>query len=90
MWTKEAGRGLRYVRVLWVDAAYYRELEVAEEAVPLDMMTVGVVINDEELHIAIAHELCEDGTYRSVTSIPKAWIKEIEDLTPPPVELWDA
>jgi len=73
---------LRIVRVLWVDAAYYRELEVAEEAVPLEMFTVGVVIHEDDNCLAIAHELSEDGSYRSVTSLPKAWIKECEDLHP--------
>lgn len=82
---------MRYVRVLWEDAAYYRDLNVAEEAVPLEMQTVGVLIHEAETHIAIAHELCEDGTYRSVTSIPTAWVKEVGELTPPPItseELW--
>lgn len=69
---------MRIARVTWRDAAYYRDLPAHASPTPCDMQTVGWLIADEAGYIALAHETCEDGSYRSVTSIPREWIEGIE------------
>ena len=78
---------MRIVRCIWIDAAFYDDIDKVEDAVPMKMATYGLLIHDGESHIAIAHEECEDGRYRGVTAVPRAWIEDLSDIPAPPVVL---
>lgn len=75
------------MRVLWVkwqDAAYFRDLPADTPACMVSMETIGWELPSSDDSLAIAHERCEDGSYRSVTAIPLAWIQKVTDLTVAP------
>lgn len=65
------------VLVKWTDAAYYRELSAGEIPGVMEMETVGFLLGDSDGVVVIAHERCEDGSHRSVTTIPRPWIVSI-------------
>ena len=69
--------------VRWWDA--YIESDVSNPATlapHFEMETVGFKVKETEHAISIAHERCEkDGTFRSVTTIPMAYVKEVHEFT---------
>lgn len=77
----------RIVAVRWDDAhvalvdSYTRE-EI-KDRVPTVFTTFGILVRDDERLVAVAAERCEDATYRGVTYIPRAMVREVL-----PVAIW--
>lgn len=75
---------MKYVRVLWTDAAHIDELSPDDTGGPIDGLAVGILVEDEETHITVALEAFEDGDYRRLLSIARPMVRHIEQLEPVP------
>jgi len=71
----------RFVAVHWLDAAGDHD-GADEELEPIDAVTFGFLLAnteraDGEKFVRVASEIFDDGTYRSVTSIPMGMVRTI-------------
>ena len=64
---------LQLVAVTWSDAVYDDETTPR----PMRMFTVGFLVEDNDLHVAVAHEVGSDGEFRGTTSIPRGMVKKV-------------
>ena len=77
----------KLVAVVWDDAhvaqvdSFTRE-EIKERA-PVRYTTFGVLVRQDATLVAIAAEVCADGSYRGVTYVPTQMVREIV-----PVSCW--
>ena len=71
---------VKCVRVLWTDAAHIDELRVGEVGGPIDGTAVGIMVEDEPTHITLALEVYDGGDYRSLLSIARPMVREIQHL----------
>lgn len=65
------------VCVTWNDAhgsalSSYHEHEIPHEPILID--TIGLLLRDDEQGVSVAGEKCGDGTYRSLTFVPRGMI----------------
>ena len=74
---KPAKKTLRIVLVTWRDAVFSSEEESPR---PIMMLTLGFLVEDSDSHIAVAHEVGLDGTFRGVTSVPRGMVQNVMRL----------
>lgn len=70
----------KLVAVTWQDAhgsavSAYAEHEIPHAAIVVT--TYGLVLREDDAGISVANEVCEDGTYRGVTFIPRGMIVKV-------------
>jgi hypothetical protein len=69
------------VAVTWrdprVDQVTTYTREEVRAATPMVFTTFGLLIRDDEEEVAVAGEICHDGSFRGVTHIMRALVKEI-------------
>ena len=70
---------LQIVGVMWLDAVF----DDAVTPSPMRMLTVGFLVEDNEKHVAIAHEVGSDGEFRGTTSVPRGMVKKVTKLGKP-------
>ena len=70
---KVSKQRLQLVGVMWTDAVFDDETTPK----PMRMFTVGFLVEDNALHVAIAHEVGSDGEFRGTTSVPRGMVKKI-------------
>ena len=70
---KVSSQRLQLVVVLWMDAVFDDETTPK----PMRMFTVGFLVEDTSLHVAVAHEVGADGEFRGTTSIPRGMVKKV-------------
>jgi len=73
----------KLVAVTWDDAHIQADTLTAEEVAattPCVMTTFGLLVRDDEAMVGVAAELKDDGSYRSVTFVPRALVREIVSL----------
>tara|TARA_R110000803_G_scaffold51064_3_gene105723 strand:- start:288 stop:605 length:318 start_codon:yes stop_codon:yes gene_type:complete len=64
------------------DDAGWTECDIVEEMRPMEVTTVGIVINSDWEQVTIAHSLQEDGEYcMGAISIPYTQVKRITFVT---------
>lgn len=68
------------MRVLWTDAAHIAELCPGEVGGAIDGTAVGIMVEDELTHITLALEVYDGGDYRSLLSIARPMVREIQEL----------
>jgi hypothetical protein len=75
----------RLVAVIWDDAHVAQvdsfTAEECRERQAVTMTTFGLLIRDDDKLVAVAAESCTDATYRGVTFIPRAMVREIVKLS---------
>ena len=64
---------LQLAGVIWTDAVFDDETTPK----PMRMFTVGFIVEDTPLHVAIAHEVGSDGEYRGTTSVPRGMVVKL-------------
>ena len=67
------------VSVSWMDAVHRYEVEQGDDLHCVEAVTVGLVLEWTDDHIALAAEEV-DGSYRGVTSIPWGMVHEVQVL----------
>ena len=70
---KHTRQTMQLAGVLWTDAVFDDETTPK----PMRMFTVGFLVEDTEVHVAIAHEVGSDGEYRGTTSVPRGMVKKL-------------
>ena len=70
---KQSRQMLQLAGVLWTDAVFDDEVTPK----PMQMLTVGFLVENNEVHVAISHEVGSDGEYRGTTSIPRGMVKKL-------------
>ena len=70
---------LQLVGVMWTDAVFDDETTPK----PMRMFTVGFLVEDNDLHVAIAHEVGSDGEFRGTTSVPRGMVKKVTKFGKP-------
>ena len=70
---------LQLVGVMWTDAVFDDETTPR----PMRMFTVGFLVEDNDLHVAIAHEVGSDGEFRGTTSVPRGMVKKLTKFGKP-------
>ncbi len=68
------------VMVRWLDACRRDEVEDGDDLGPLEAVTFGHLLADEEGFVAVAHECFTRGDYRDVTTIPRGMVVELVRL----------
>ena len=75
---------MQLVRVTWLDAyslsSGWKSVEEARKLKPVEVKSVGYVLNDAGTHLVIASSLTDDGDCDGDLVIPAAWICKIEEL----------
>ena len=72
-----AKKNLQIVVVVWRDAVFS---DTEEAPTPALMFTVGYLVERNDSHIAVAHEIGNDGAFRGTTSIPSGMIQSVMGL----------
>lgn len=73
---------MKIVQVWWIDAVCdHDETKHGNWSDPPVVQTFGYLVEETPAVIRVAAEQLEDGTYRCVTSIPKAVVTTVEVLT---------
>ena len=76
---KVSHQKLQLVGVMWTDAVFDDETTPK----PMRMFTVGFLVEDNDLHVAIAHEVGSDGEFRGTTSVPRGMVKKVTKFGKP-------
>lgn len=69
-----------FVLIEWEDACYTEELAVSEYPATIAGIVAGILVEETDAHIAVALEWFQDGTFRRITTIPRAMVLSIEYL----------
>ena len=65
---------LQIVGLLWTDAVFSDKEEAPK---PMAMFTVGFMVEETSEHVAVAHEVDEEGGFRGTTTVPRGMVKRI-------------
>ncbi len=72
------------VRVIWKDAhgsaanVVYELEEIPHE--PIEVVSYGVLLKDDEVGVSIASEKCDDSCYRGYSFIPRGMLVRVEPI----------
>lgn len=75
------------VKVTWIDAhgsaanTTYSIDEIPH--LPVEVISYGVLLRDDELGVSIASEVCDLNIYRGYSFIPRVLIKRVEPVIKP-------
>jgi len=74
---------MQKVEVHWQDAAFEMGTHTKEEILtfePIDMLTVGILVQKTKQCIFVASETCGDNSYRNIFIIPTAYVTKIVEF----------
>jgi hypothetical protein len=78
----------RIVAVVWDDAHIDQGASMSADEItvtqPIEMITYGLLVREDDRLVGVAAELCGDGTYRGVTFVPRSLVTRIVPLGPWP------